>query len=73
MLNAPSLEENMIQVCKTFVWLAIVATFLRGLFVFDLGVSAEHNYPTASAICLVGSILAAAIMLRASPSNGDAQ
>ena len=54
----------MVQFCRILLWLAIVATFVRGLFVFDMGLSAEQSYPTASAICLVGAILAAVFMLR---------
>ena len=47
---------------KTVVWTAIVVCFVRGLFVFDMGPSADHTYPTASGICLAGAVLAAAVM-----------
>ena len=46
------------------LWIAIVATIGRGLFVFDMGGSARSSYPTASAICLVGGLLAGVIMFR---------
>jgi len=54
----------MFNVLRWVIWLAILAAFLRGLFVFDMGGSAQNSYPTASAICFVGSILGAILMLR---------
>jgi len=48
---------------KILLYISIVAAFLRGLFVFDQVGSAEGTYPTASAICFVGSIFIAAYML----------
>ncbi|HQC52867.1 MAG TPA: hypothetical protein PLE92_07005 [Lentisphaeria bacterium] len=48
----------------TLVWLAIAACFIRGIFVFDMGTSAQNNsYPVASGLCLAGSVIAAAIMM----------
>jgi hypothetical protein len=54
----------MINVLRWVIWLAILAAFLRGLFVFDMGGSAQSTYPTASAVCFVGAILGAILMLR---------
>lgn len=50
---------------ETSLWLAIGATFVRGLFVWDMGLSAASSYPTASAICLSGSLVAAAVLVHA--------
>ena len=47
----------------SLVWTGIVICFIRGLFVFDMGGSAEGTYPTASDVCLAGSIIAAAILV----------
>jgi hypothetical protein len=47
---------------KTVIWIGISLCFVRGLFVFDMGGSAEKTYPTASAICLTGAVIAAALM-----------
>lgn len=58
---------------RFLIWLALAAAFLRGLFVFDMGVSAERTQPVASAICFVGSILRAVLMLwleRDTPGKG---
>lgn len=49
---------------EVFVWLAISAAFLRGLFVFDQGGSAASTYPEASAICFVGAIIATVLMVK---------
>jgi hypothetical protein len=43
-------------------WIIIGICFLRGLFVFDMGGSAEGTYPTAGAICLGAATLGASIM-----------
>ena len=50
---------------ETAIWIAIGTTFLRGLFVWDMGLSAADSYPPASAICLAGSLIAGAIMIHA--------
>jgi len=47
---------------RTVVWIAIAVCFVRGLFVFDVGHSAERSAATASGICLAGAVLAAAVM-----------
>ena len=47
---------------KNIIYLALIACFIRGLFVFDQGGSAKDTYPTASAICFVGSISGAIAM-----------
>jgi membrane-associated PAP2 superfamily phosphatase len=46
------------------IWIAIAVAFIRGLFVFDQGGSAISSYPTASAICFVGAILSAVLMVK---------
>ena len=53
------------------VWIGIAVTFLRGLFVFDMGGSAKSSYPTASGICLAGAVVAAAIMYLAEKKRSD--
>jgi len=57
------------KIINVIIWLAIGASFLRGLLVFDQGHSAKLTYPTASAICLVGSILCAILFLKLSKNN----
>lgn len=52
------------KLLETIIWVAILASFLRGVFVFDQGPSAADIYPTASAICLVGAIIAAILMVK---------
>lgn len=52
------------KILKIVIWIAILACFLRGLFVFDMGGSAENSYPTASAICFTASIFFAILMLK---------
>ena len=47
---------------KLLVWLMILIGFARGLFVWDMGGSAASTYPHASAVCLSGSVIAAALM-----------
>ena len=54
----------MFNVLRWVLWLAILAAFVRGLMVFDMGLSARNSYPTASAVCFVGAILGAILMLR---------
>lgn len=54
----------MFNVLRWVLWLAILAAFGRGLLVFDMGLSAERHFPTASAVCFVGAILGAILMLR---------
>jgi hypothetical protein len=49
---------------EIIIYISIVAAFLRGLFVFDQGGSAADTYPTASAICFIGSIFLAIYMLK---------
>ncbi len=49
---------------EIIIYASIVAAFLRGLFVFDQGGSAAGTYPTASAICFIGSIFLAIYMLK---------
>ncbi|MEX0701111.1 MAG: hypothetical protein WD069_03360 [Planctomycetales bacterium] len=49
---------------RVIVWFGIVVCFLRGLFVFNMGPSAAMTYPTASGLCLAGSVIAAAIIVR---------
>ncbi len=56
---------------STIVWIAIAISFLRGLFVFDMGGSARDTYPTASGICLAGAVIAAAIMYLAERKRSD--
>lgn len=46
------------------IWVAIGLVFVRGLLVFDMGLSAEQSYPVASGVCFAGSVIAAAIMFR---------
>jgi nicotinamide riboside transporter PnuC len=46
------------------IWISIALSFARGLFVFDMGASAQSSFPVASAICFVGAILAAVLMTR---------
>ncbi len=53
------------KVLKIIVWAAIVVSFVRGLFVFDMGPSAKDVYPTASGVCLAGAVVAAALMYMA--------
>ena len=47
---------------KLLLQLLMAACILRGLFVFDMGGSAEDTNTTASAICLVAAVLAAGIL-----------
>ena len=54
----------MLNVLRWVLWVAILAAFGRGLLVFDMGLSARNSYPTASAVCFVGAILGAILMLR---------
>lgn len=54
---------------KIFIWAAIAAAFLRGLFVFDQGKSAADSYPIASAICLIGAIMCAVMMTTTKPKD----
>jgi len=49
---------------ETIIWVAIGLVFVRGLFVFDMGPSAEQTYPIASGVCFAGSVIAAAIMFQ---------
>ena len=56
---------------RIVVWIAIVIAFVRGLFVFDMGPSAEGSYPTASGICLAGAVVAAALMVVAATKKRD--
>jgi hypothetical protein len=48
----------------TIIWLAITACFFRGLLIFGDQRSQNHMFPTATAICLVGAILAAVLMYK---------
>lgn len=52
-------------VLRIVVWIAIAISFVRGLFAFDMGPSAEGTYPTAGGICLAGAVVAAAIVYAA--------
>ena len=47
---------------EILIWLAIVACFIRGLFVWDMGGSAVDSFPIASAICFTGAIIASVLM-----------
>ena len=47
---------------SSIIWIAIALVFARGLFVFDMGPSAKDVYSTASAVCLAGAVVAAALM-----------
>ena len=53
------------KIAKVLIWIAIAISFLRGLFVLDGVGSAADMYPTASAICMAGAIIGAAIMMLA--------
>ena len=44
------------------IWCVIAMCFVRGLWVWDMGPSANDSYPIASAICFGASAVAAAIM-----------
>ena len=48
----------------TIIWLAITVCFLRGLVIFGDHSTQNHMFPTASAICLVGAIIAAVLMYK---------
>jgi hypothetical protein len=53
------------KIVRIIIWAAIAVAFIRGLFVWDMGGSAKDSYPTASAICLAGALVAAALMYKA--------
>lgn len=57
------------KILEIMIWVAITICFVRGLFVMDMGRSAETTYPIASGLCLAGSVIAAAIMFRRSSNN----
>jgi len=50
---------------RVLIWIAILIAFARGLFVWDMGGSAQQTYPVAGAICLAGAVVAAALMYMA--------
>lgn len=44
------------------IYIAILMAMLRGIYVFDFGVSAADSFPVASAICYVGAIMCGIFM-----------
>ena len=58
-------QDHIMDRVRFAIWAGIIAAGFRGLFVFDMGGSAASTYPTASAICFVGALIAAVLMARA--------
>lgn len=59
------------KLLEVIIWLSILVSFIRGVFVFDQGPSASDTYPTASAICLVGAIIAAVLWLKIKATSAN--